>query len=149
MTTAAAPPRRTRAARWIIAPAPDAGVVEALEAELHLPAIVCRLLAIRGHGEPEVAKRFLRPRLDQLHEPALYRDLDRAVERLVIALRTGETILVHGDYDVDGICSTTLLTRALRGMGGATGGHWARFDRAQIDTGAFADAYTSVEELIP
>ena len=45
-------------------------------------------------------------------------DLDRAVERLARALREGETILVHGDYDVDGICSTTLLTRALRALGG-------------------------------
>src|SRR3712207_8132147 len=45
-------------------------------------------------------------------------ELDRAVERIVRALGAGETIMVHGDYDVDGICSTTLLTRALRGLGG-------------------------------
>ena len=89
----------------------------ALQSELHLPEVVCRLLAIRGHARPDAAKRFLRPRLDQLHEPGLYLDLDKAVERLVRAIRNGETVLVHGDYDVDGICSTTLLTRALRGMG--------------------------------
>ena len=65
-----------------------------------------------------MAKRYLRPRLDQLHPPALLMDLDRAVERLVRAVRDGETILVHGDYDVDGICSTTLLTRALGAVGG-------------------------------
>ena len=117
-TAAPSPARRTRPSRWLLAPAPDPAVVAALRAELHLPEVVCRLLAIRGHAEPEAAKRFLRPRLDQLHEPALYLDLDRAVGRLVQAIRAGETILVHGDYDVDGICSTTLLTRALRGMGG-------------------------------
>jgi single-stranded-DNA-specific exonuclease len=86
--------------------------------ELLLPEPICRLLAARGHGVPDVAKRYLRPRLDQLHEPALMMDLDRAVERVTRAIRGGETIMIHGDYDVDGICSTTLLTRALLGLGG-------------------------------
>jgi single-stranded-DNA-specific exonuclease len=45
-------------------------------------------------------------------------DLDRAVERLTRALRDNETILVHGDYDVDGMSSTTLLVRSLRALGG-------------------------------
>jgi len=61
---------------------------------------------------------YLRPRLQHLSEPALLFDLDRAVARLVTALRAGETILVHGDYDVDGICSTTLLVRTLNALGG-------------------------------
>lgn len=85
--------------------------------ELLLPEPICRLLAARGHGVPDVAKRYLRPRLDQLHDPALMMDLDHAVERVTRAIRGGETIMVHGDYDVDGICSTTLFTRALRGLG--------------------------------
>ena len=93
-------------------------MVASLAAELHLPEVVCRLLALRGHETVDAAKRFLRPRLDQLHDPLLMHGLDRAVERLVRAVRAGETILVHGDYDVDGICSTTLLVRALRGVGG-------------------------------
>jgi single-stranded-DNA-specific exonuclease len=76
------------------------------------------MLAARGHTAPDAAKRFLRPRLDQLHDPALLTEVDRAVERVTRALRNGETIMVHGDYDVDGICSTALLTRALRGLGG-------------------------------
>jgi single-stranded-DNA-specific exonuclease len=67
---------------------------------------------------PDVAKRYLRPRLDHLHDPALMMELDRAVERVTRAIRGGETVMIHGDYDVDGICSTTLLTRALRGLGG-------------------------------
>jgi single-stranded-DNA-specific exonuclease len=98
--------------------APDAAVVAQLMSELQLPEPICRLLAARGHAAPETAKRFLRPRLDQLHDPVLMSELDRAVERVTRALRTGETIMVHGDYDVDGICSTALLTRALRGFGG-------------------------------
>jgi single-stranded-DNA-specific exonuclease len=98
--------------------APDAAVVSRLASELLLPEPICRILVARGHAAPDTAKRFLRPRLDQLHDPVLMTELDRAVERIVRALREGETIMVHGDYDVDGICSTTLLTRALRGMGG-------------------------------
>jgi single-stranded-DNA-specific exonuclease len=86
--------------------------------ELLLPEPICRLLAARGHGVPDGAKRYLRPRLDQLHDPTLMMELDRAVERVTRAIRDHETIMVHGDYDVDGICSTTLLIRALRGLGG-------------------------------
>jgi single-stranded-DNA-specific exonuclease len=92
--------------------------VQALAATLRLPEPICQLLAARGHGAAESARRFLRPRLDQLHAPSSMGGLDDAVERLARAVRAGETVLVHGDYDVDGICSTTLLTRALRGFGG-------------------------------
>jgi len=114
-----APPARARAiARWVIAPPPDSAALAALAADLHLPEPVCRLLLARGYGAPDDAKRFLRPRLDQLHDPHTMLDLDKAVERIVRAMRDGETILVHGDYDVDGMCSTSLLTLALRGMGG-------------------------------
>ena len=114
-----APPVRLRPRpRWVPAPPPDAAVVAALGAELRLPPAVCQLLAARGHTAVDGAKRFLRPRLEQLHEPALMGGLGDAVGRLVRAIRAGETILVHGDYDVDGICSTTLLTRAIRQLGG-------------------------------
>ena len=98
--------------------APDAAVVATLAEALHLPEYVCRLLVARGHSAAESAKRFLRPRLEHLHPSGTMLDLDRAVERLAAAIRNRETILVHGDYDVDGMCSTTLMTRAIRGFGG-------------------------------
>jgi len=101
-----------------VLPAPvDAAAVAALAGELRLPEAICRLLLARGHGDGDTARRFLRPRLDQLHDPIGLTDLDAAVDRLARAVRAGETVMVHGDYDVDGICSTTLLTRALRGFG--------------------------------
>jgi single-stranded-DNA-specific exonuclease len=103
--------------RWILPEPPDAAHVRALCNELLLPEPICRLLASRGHAPAELAKRYLRPRLDQLLPPEQLLDLGRAVERLVQAIRGGETILVHGDYDVDGMSSTTLLTKALRALG--------------------------------
>ncbi len=105
-------------ARWILPTEPDAAAVEQLQQELHLPRAICRLLAIRGYDVPGDAKTYLRPRLDQLHDPSCMTDLDRAVQRITVALRENETILVHGDYDVDGICSTTVMVRALMALGG-------------------------------
>jgi single-stranded-DNA-specific exonuclease len=114
----AAPPRPR--ARWLLPQEPDSAIVAQLKDELRLPHAVCRLLAIRGFGEPDHAKAYLRPRLDHLHEPAKLADVDRAVERIARSVRDKETILVHGDYDVDGICSTTLMVRTLRMLGGGT-----------------------------
>src|SRR5215207_10002297 len=114
--TASAPAARPRA-RWILPEPPDPAAVRSLCDELLLPEPICRLLAARGHLPAESAKRYLRPRLDQLLPPEQLLDLGRAVERLVRAIREGETILVHGDYDVDGISSTTLLTKALGALG--------------------------------
>ena len=122
--TASAAPLAARTAgvrpqpRWILPQAVDESAVAALVEALKLPPIVCRLLVARGQIAPEDAKRYLRPRLDQLHQPSAMLDLDKAVERLATAVRNRETVMVHGDYDVDGICSTTILTRTIRELGG-------------------------------
>ncbi len=115
------------AARWEVVPAAPDGVAERLAAALRpngerpgqaaVPLAVCRLLAARGVHDVEAAKRFLRPSIEQVETPESMADLPRAAERLVAAVEAGQTILVHGDYDVDGICSTTLMTRALRAVG--------------------------------
>jgi single-stranded-DNA-specific exonuclease len=103
--------------RWHLPKTPDPAAVAALVSALNLPELVCRLLVSRGHGDIEAAKRYLRPRLDHLHDPATLGHMDRAVERIVRAIRAKETIFIHGDYDVDGICSITILTRTLRWLG--------------------------------
>ena len=64
------------------------------------------------------AKQFLRPQIDQPYAPALLKDLSRAAARPAEAITSKETIFVHGDYDVDGMCSTALMTRAIRALGG-------------------------------
>ena len=111
-------PRIRPATRWLAPPATDAAEVARLATVLSLPAVLCQLLVQRGYGEVEAAKRFLRPRLDQLGDPYQLLGMTAAVDRLVRAIRGGEIILVHGDYDVDGMCSAALLTRALRQLGG-------------------------------
>ena len=110
---------------------PDPLGIGLLGAELRLPEPICALLSARGHRLPDDAKRFLRPRLDQLHSPQSMLGLRPAVERLARAVRSRETILVHGDYDVDGICSTTLLTTAIR----AFGGHAVPFTPRRLEDG--------------
>jgi single-stranded-DNA-specific exonuclease len=113
-----APPARPRLKpRWVFPQEPDPAAVQALATELHLPALICRLLLVRGHSGVEPAKEFLRPRLERLHSPHTLPDAAIAIERLARAARDAETVLIHGDYDVDGICATTLLTRSLRAFG--------------------------------
>ncbi|HEU4720867.1 MAG TPA: single-stranded-DNA-specific exonuclease RecJ [Gemmatimonadaceae bacterium] len=118
MTASAPAPAARPRTRWILPQQPDPDMVRGLCDELLLPEPICRLLATRGHVPAELAKRYLRPRLDQLLPPEQLLDLGRAVERIARAIQGGETILVHGDYDVDGISSTTLLTKAFRALGG-------------------------------
>lgn len=117
MTAPSSPRGRVRA-RWRRAPEPDAAQVQALQAALRLPRALCELLVGRGLSGEAAARRYLRPQLDQLHAPGLLKDMDVAVDRLARAIGAGEMILVHGDYDVDGMCSTALMTRTLRALGG-------------------------------
>jgi single-stranded-DNA-specific exonuclease len=117
-TSIPAPTFSVPARRWVFPESPDAETVSRLSRELGLSVSFCRLLAHRGHVETAGVKRFLRPQAEQIHPPRLLAGMDAAVERLERAVEQGETILVHGDYDVDGICSTALFVRALRMMGG-------------------------------
>jgi single-stranded-DNA-specific exonuclease len=95
----------------------EPATVAALVAQLQLPEAIAAILVRRGYGDPAAAKAFLRPRLEGLHDPWTLPDMETAVERIASAIDAGEPILVHGDYDVDGVCGTTLLTRALRELG--------------------------------
>jgi single-stranded-DNA-specific exonuclease len=105
------------ARRWVFPAAPDTAAVDRLSRELRLPPTLCRLLVQRGFGEAEAARGFLRPPPHHIHPPAGLAGVADAVARLRLAIERGETVLVHGDYDVDGICATALYVRALRMMG--------------------------------
>jgi single-stranded-DNA-specific exonuclease len=95
----------------------DDAALAALMSDLRLPRALCRLLLLRGHASPDDARHFLKPGLDDLHDPRLLAGAEQAVDRIVRAIRAGERILVHGDYDVDGMCAAAIYTRVLRSLG--------------------------------
>ena len=121
---------------WIPPEAPDPVSVATLAAELKLPTALCALLVRRGFGAADDARRFLRPLLDHLHDPETLADGPRAADRVLAAIRAGETILVPGDYDVDGVCASALCTRALGGMGARVVGFVPHRLRDGYDFGA-------------
>jgi single-stranded-DNA-specific exonuclease len=89
-----------------------------LQIDLGVHPIMARLLVQRGLTTPEAAEGFLNPSLDRLHDPFLLPDAEAACERIKTALAKRERILVHGDYDGDGVTSAALWTRFLRSLGG-------------------------------
>ena len=93
-------------------------MARALCEALNLHPVIARLLVTRGFGDPDAASRFLRPSLDQLHDPFLAADLRVGVERVLAAIERRERIAIHGDYDVDGVTSTVMLRRIIELLGG-------------------------------
>jgi single-stranded-DNA-specific exonuclease len=100
-----------------VEPDPDPVARQAVAAVLGLPAALAGLLVQRGYSDPEAARRFLRPALADLADPLSLAGMAEAAAEVARAVRAGETIMVHGDYDVDGQCASALLTRALRSAG--------------------------------
>jgi single-stranded-DNA-specific exonuclease len=105
------------ALRWVVAARPDPDAVARLVAQLALPPALAALLVQRGHDTEAAARAFLRPAVTELSDPWALAGMAEAVEAIGSTVRAGGTILVHGDYDVDGQCATALLTRALRAAG--------------------------------
>ena len=83
-----------------------------------VPRLAALTLCARGLDTVEKARAFLAADLNLLQDPMLMKDMDRAVARISQGLEQGETIAVYGDYDVDGITATCLLTDCLRALGG-------------------------------
>jgi single-stranded-DNA-specific exonuclease len=95
----------------------ETGAVESISAALGVSRLTATLLVNRAVANPEAADIFLNPCLDDLFDPLLLPDMEKAVARLSGAIDTGETIFLHGDYDADGVTSTALGLRALTAMG--------------------------------
>ena len=88
--------------RWLLADRPEVALVASLRQLLHVSEPIGRLLAQRGIRSFEEARDFFRPTLEQMHDPFLMKDMDKAVKRLNQAIEKKEKILIYGDYDVDG-----------------------------------------------
>ncbi|MDR3598974.1 MAG: single-stranded-DNA-specific exonuclease RecJ [Desulfosporosinus sp.] len=88
-----------------------------LRKSLGISSVVADILAQRGFRRTEEAIEFLHPTLLNLHSPFCFHDMLQVIERLTLALQQKEKVLVYGDYDVDGVTSTTLLYKVLRDLG--------------------------------
>lgn len=99
---------------WRIKPLPEAERSESLSNAINVNTFLAALLIQRGVEDFSAAKDFFRPSLENLHDPFLMKDMDKAVERLFSALRGNEKILVYGDYDVDGTTSVAMMYTFLR-----------------------------------
>ncbi|MBI3881515.1 MAG: single-stranded-DNA-specific exonuclease RecJ [Verrucomicrobia bacterium] len=102
--------------RWSLA-APQPLLVNQLATPLALPPLLAQCLVNRGHTSVESAAAFLAPRLKNLADPFLLPNMRAAVERLFGARASDEPLVIFGDYDVDGVCSTALLTEVLGALG--------------------------------
>jgi single-stranded-DNA-specific exonuclease len=105
-------PIRDQNKRWIQTRC-DAACRSRLSRELGISEVAATLLANRGITEPETAYSFLYPKITDLHDPFLMRDMREAVARILRAVEHKEKILIYGDYDVDGTTSTVILKKAL------------------------------------
>src|SRR5690554_739351 len=100
--------------RWKIKPIPEVEKVDSLAKALNVEKPIAHLLVQRGIETFEDANRFFRPKLEDLHDPYLMKDMDKAVARIEKAIENNENILVYGDYDVDGTTSVALVSEYLK-----------------------------------
>jgi single-stranded-DNA-specific exonuclease len=120
--TAIPRPRTRRNARWL-PPSGDPKTASDLAQALGVESVIASILVNRGYSDVKTARDFLSPGLQQLHDPFLMRDMDRAVVRIQKALAAKEPILLYGDYDVDGTCSIVVLKKTIEILGGTADFH--------------------------
>jgi single-stranded-DNA-specific exonuclease len=99
---------------WKIKESGNRGLIEKLVTELNINHVLANLLVQRNITSFEQAKSFFRPSFDDLHDPFLMKDMDKAIDRLDKAIINNEKILIYGDYDVDGTTSVALVYTYLR-----------------------------------
>ena len=102
--------------RWVIQE-PDEEAIKSLAEQLNIAPLVATLLVNRGINDLEKAKEFLFTEDQAFHDPFLLNDMKTSVERIQIAVEHQEPILIYGDYDADGVTSTTVLMSALKDIG--------------------------------
>ena len=97
---------------------PNLKLVEVLASELNVSIIISKILVNRGVVDYNDAQNYFRPNLDQFHDGFLMKGMEKAVVRLNAAVRNNETILIYGDYDVDGTCAVALMVEFLQKING-------------------------------
>ena len=94
--------------RWVVKDLANIDIVNKLSESLSIDPVLANLLVQRGVSNFSEAKDFFRPSLDNIHDPFLMKDMDKAVKRIEQAIEKGEGIMVYGDYDVDGTTAVAL-----------------------------------------
>ncbi len=92
----------------------DRDKVEQLGRESHLSPLIAQLLINRGIGTTSAVASFFETRLIGLHDPETLPGVTEAADRIVAAIRAGKKIVIYGDYDVDGVCGTSILWACLK-----------------------------------
>lgn len=103
--------------KWIIPKPVNTSLIDSVVKKLKISPTIVEILIRRGHTTEEEIYDFLHPTVRNLHDPFLMKDMRRAVERVIQAIRNKEKILIYGDYDVDGVTGTSLLIRLLKHIG--------------------------------
>ena len=103
--------------QWRFPEVSNQKAIKTLSETFGITELIAKILVNRGYDTVEAANAFLRPELSSLHDPFLLHDMDKAIERLMQAIDSGQKIIVYGDYDVDGMTSTAIMTWALELMG--------------------------------
>ncbi len=101
---------------WLVRPV-DPGILANLSVGLGISTTAARIIASRGVSTVDEARQYFSPSLDQLHDPFLFREMGEAVKAVREAISAGKRILVHGDYDADGICGASILYQGLLSLG--------------------------------
>lgn len=99
--------------RWLIKESPEKQIIDQLVSDIKVEPALAALLAQRGINNYDEAQYFFRPKLDDLHDPFLMKDLKKAVDRINLAIANGEKIMLFGDYDVDGTTAVAVMWNVL------------------------------------
>ena len=95
--------------KWIYKPEPEEETVDGIISSLGFGSLESKLLVLRGIDNYQKAREFFKPKMEDIHNPFLMADMQKAVERIATAVENGEKILVYGDYDVDGTTAVALM----------------------------------------
>ncbi len=130
--------------RWRLKPF-DAALTHEMSREAGVSSLVAQLLINRGIKSGEEARAFLAAKLSHLHDPSLLPGVSEASERIVRAVRDGRKIVIYGDYDVDGVCGTSILWACLRLAGASDVGYYIPH-RVDEGYGVNGDALRKIAE---
>ena len=103
--------------KWGFESDPELKIIQEIAASLSLSFGIAKILVSRGLTTPQQVKKFLYPEISDLFDPLLLKDMDKAVDRIIYALKDNQKIMIFGDYDVDGITATSLIFLVLNRLG--------------------------------